>query len=64
MEYVLDMKELLRLKTIPQAYFTYWELMCQCHICADLSKLRGQGLRHKAWTEYLFQNLDDNDRND
>lgn len=48
-EYVPSATKIECLKiTHPQADSTYWELMCHYHMCADISRLRGQGVRHKA----------------
>lgn len=35
--------------------------MCYYHICTDIFKLRGPGVRHKAWAEYLLYDFNDND---
>lgn len=48
-EIIPSVKELLCLKTIPNAYSTNWELMCHYYICVDISKMRGQVVHHKAW---------------
>lgn len=34
-------------------------MTCHFHICAYILRTRGQGVHHKVWATYLFQNLGD-----
>lgn len=57
-EYVITGEELHLLHAQDAlVYDTYWELMCHFHICRQMTKLRNQGVKQRAWVEYLFSNL-------
>ena len=42
----------------PQVYKTYWELMCNSHICAQTTGLTAGGVKQMSWANYLFQDLE------
>ena len=61
-EFIPTTEELSLLKvTHPEIYATFWELMCHFHICAQVFGMRGGGIMHTTWADYLFQNLNRKD---
>lgn len=58
-EYVPTGEELHLLKLQnPLIYDTYGELLCHYQICAQVTGLRNNGVKQKAWANYLFLNFD------
>lgn len=46
-EYIPGTEELHMLaKSRPDVYQTYWEVLCNFHICAQLTGLRSGGIKH------------------
>ena len=61
-EFIPTTEELSLLKVAhPEICATFWELMCHFHICAQVFGMRGGGIMHTTWADYLFQNLNRKD---
>lgn len=61
-EYVSIGEELHLLSSqYPLIYDTYWKLLYHYHICAHITQIRNNGIKQKAWADYLFPNfIEDN----
>lgn len=54
-QYVSGVEKLNCLKTTNlQICDTYQKAICHCYICANIFGLQGQGVRRKAWKDYLL----------
>lgn len=59
-EYVSTEEELSLLTTRHTLiYDTYWELLCHYHIWTQITDSRNNGVKQKAWADYLLPNFNE-----